>query len=89
MKQKKQKIIRTIVAEYPETHMRGNIQFSNYKVDQTGEYYTNITSAMNPMGKKCCDFGIQIAEDGRVWICIDGVSFLRFKPIIKIEKEGK
>lgn len=27
-----------------------------------------------------CDFGIQIADDGRVWICIDGVSFIRFKP---------
>ncbi len=27
-----------------------------------------------------CDFGIQIASDGRVWICIDGVAFIRFKP---------
>ena len=27
-----------------------------------------------------CDFGIQIAKDGRVWICIDGVAFIRFKP---------
>jgi len=26
------------------------------------------------------DLGIQIAKDGRVWICIDGISFLRFKP---------
>ncbi len=26
------------------------------------------------------DFGIQIAPDGRVWICINGISFLRFKP---------
>ena len=26
------------------------------------------------------DFGIQVAEDGRVWICIDGVAFIRFKP---------
>jgi streptogramin lyase len=26
------------------------------------------------------DFGIQISEDGRVWICIDGVAFIRFKP---------
>ena len=29
------------------------------------------------------DIGIQIAEDGRIWICINGVSFLRFKPTIK------
>ena len=27
-----------------------------------------------------CDFGIQIADDGRVWICVDGRAFLRFKP---------
>ena len=27
-----------------------------------------------------CDFGIQIANDGRVWICIDGVAFIQFKP---------
>ena len=27
-----------------------------------------------------CDFGIQIADDGRVWICVNGQAFLRFKP---------
>ena len=27
-----------------------------------------------------CDFGVMIAEDGRVWICIDGMAFIRFKP---------
>ncbi len=30
--------------------------------------------------RKECDFGIQIAGDGRVWICIDGQAFIRFKP---------
>lgn len=29
------------------------------------------------------DLGIQISVDGRVWICVDGIAFLRFKP-----KEG-
>lgn len=29
---------------------------------------------------KSCDFGIQIAEDGRVWICVDGIAFIRFIP---------
>lgn len=33
-----------------------------------------------PTIKAESDLGIQIAEDGRVWICIDGVSFMRFKP---------
>ena len=27
-----------------------------------------------------CDFGIQIAKDGRIWICVNGVAFIRFKP---------
>ncbi len=27
-----------------------------------------------------CDLGIMIAEDGWVWICVDGLAFLRFSP---------
>jgi len=27
-----------------------------------------------------CDFGIQISNDGRVWICINRIAFIRFKP---------
>ena len=27
-----------------------------------------------------CDFGIQIAEDGRVWIYLNGAALLKFKP---------
>ena len=27
-----------------------------------------------------CDFGIQIAADGRVWVCINSEAFIRFKP---------
>ena len=30
-----------------------------------------------------CDFGIQIAKDGRVWI------FIRFKPASKTDKEKR
>ena len=29
------------------------------------------------------ELGIQIAKDGRIWICINGIAFLRFKPEIK------
>ena len=36
-----------------------------------------------------CDFGIQIAKDGRVWICINGVAFIRFKPASKTDKEKR
>lgn len=33
------------------------------------------------------DLGIQIAKDGRVWICIDGKAFLRFSLQFKGEKK--
>jgi len=36
------------------------------------------------------DFGIQIAKDGRVWICVDGQALIRFKPLKEnILKENK
>ena len=40
-------------------------------------------------GSHVGDFGIQIAKDGRVWICIDGVAFIRFKPLLKGQKENE
>jgi sugar lactone lactonase YvrE len=27
-----------------------------------------------------CVFGLQVHTDGRVWVCINGSTFLRFKP---------
>jgi hypothetical protein len=27
-----------------------------------------------------CNIGVQIAPDGRIWVCIDGKAFIRFKP---------
>lgn len=27
-----------------------------------------------------CVFGVEINEDGRVWVCVNGCTFLRFKP---------
>jgi hypothetical protein len=37
------------------------------------------------------DLGIQIARDGRVWMCINGVAFIRFSPHPdgKMRKETK
>ncbi len=28
-------------------------------------------------------FGIQIAADGRIWICVNGQSIIRFRPKLK------
>jgi len=55
--------------EYLETHQQGIISIENIPtmLGWDGSYMEG-------------DLGIQIANDGRVWVCIDGVAFLRFKP---------
>jgi len=35
------------------------------------------------------NLGIQVAEDGRIWICIDGISFIRFQPTSKLKRSKK
>ncbi len=56
------------VRPYKETHMDGTMLLEK------------IPEEFEQQRMMHCDFGIQIAEDGRVWICINGVSFLRFSP---------
>ena len=51
--------------EYPETHQQGNV---------------SIEQDMKMGMYKDKDVGIQIATDGRIWVCIDGVALLRFRP---------
>ena len=51
--------------EYKETHQTGSL---------------SIEKIITGTGIMECDFGIQIAKDGRIWICINGETFLRFKP---------
>jgi len=55
--------------EYAEQHAQGTILIEN------------IPDSSVVKG----DLGVQIAADGRVWICIDGAAFLRFSP----HKDGK
>ena len=57
---------RTIkIKDYPETHQQGLIT-----IEQDLR-----TGALEG------DLGIQIAKDGRVWICINGIAVIRFKPL--------
>lgn len=60
--------------EYPEAHQQGTISLENLPRE--------MGLVFGPNGKPFMkgDFGIQIAKDGRVWVCINGVSFLRFSP---------
>lgn len=54
-----------MVEPYEETHQKGLITIEQ-----------NLIS-----GGEIGDFGIQIAPDGRVWICVDGIAIIRFKPL--------
>lgn len=62
--------------EYPETHQQGTISIENLPKEFGLMFGPNGRPFMEG------DLGIGIAEDGRVWICIDGVAFLRFKPVM-------
>ena len=57
--------VRNRVEPYPETHQQGLITIE-----------TPMNNAFNQVG----DFGILIASDGRIWICINGEAIIRFKP---------
>jgi len=57
------------VKELKETHQRGYISLENPEIIRKMLDNSHIG-----------DFGLQIAKDGRVWVCINGVAFIRFKP---------
>ena len=66
------------IKPYKETHMDGKITIDNLPGEEDGEILRGLVG----------DFGIQIAEDGRVWVCINGVSLLRFTPSLKYHTVG-
>ena len=49
---------------YPETHQEG---------------YISIEQSIG-VGVKEGNLGVQIADDGRIWICLNGIALIRFKP---------
>lgn len=61
------------IKEYPETHQKGILSVES--------------TLLRNKSLLDCDFGIQIASDGRIWICVDGIAFLRFKPKYENVKE--
>jgi len=67
--------------EYPETHQQGIISIENKELifDRSNDL-TEIIKG---------DIGIQISKDGRIWICINGIAFIRFKSNKKGGKENE
>ena len=64
-----------MVKEYKETHWQGRISIENKSMILDRDL--NFIDG---------DIGIQIAKDGRIWVCIDGIAFIRFKPTLKKER---
>lgn len=56
------------MTELKETHYQGNITIEN------------ISKEPPKPGFFRGDIGIQISKDGRVWICINGLAFIRLSP---------
>jgi hypothetical protein len=54
------------IKDYPEIHMRGMTEVT---LEGSTQYHRG-------------DLGIHIAQDGRIWICLEGKAFLRFKPFV-------
>ena len=59
---------------YPETHQKGTVSVENLSLVLGFPLNTGTTVL------KDADIGVQIAKDGRVWVCINGIGFIRFKP---------
>ena len=65
--------VKKIFLPMDETHVEGHISIENAEICTTGYG----------------DLGIQIAKDGRVWVCIDGIAFLRFKPNFQSDQKER
>ena len=66
--------------EIPEMHQQGLIFIENINEIIKGKEYNKIIEG---------DIGIQMAKDGRIWICINGIAFIRFNPFKYIKEEKK
>jgi hypothetical protein len=51
----------------PETHQQGHLSIENLDLIKSSDLHN-------------CDVGIQTSPDGRIWLCVNGIAFIRFKP---------
>lgn len=55
--------------EIKEVHQTGHLSIENEKIIK--EMLLNNSSI---------DAGFQVSFDGRIWLCVNGIAFIRFKP---------
>lgn len=64
----------------PEIHRLGTLFIENVRRIQRSVESEHMLLTDNESVMDRIDFGIQVASDGRVWIFINGIAFLRFTP---------
>lgn len=47
---------------------------------QEGHLFVENEDLIKRLDLTDCQIGVQVARDGRVWICVNGLAYLRFKP---------
>ena len=62
--------------EIKETHQKGTISIENIPTALESFNQGEITAPSYAE----VDLSLQVAKDGRIWICINEIAFLRFKP---------
>lgn len=54
-------------SDFPEQHRQGRLSIENDEI-------------VREMDLTDCDVGIQVSHDGRIWLCVNGTAWIRFKP---------
>lgn len=60
--------------EVQEFHQQGNLSIENR--DEVVAMLQNAAERED----RTVDVGLQVAPDGRIWLCVEGTAFIRFKP---------
>jgi len=58
--------------QVPEFHQKGTLSIENLE-----EILSRAPSSRTILE---VDVGLMVSKDGRIWVCVDGIAFLRFKP---------
>lgn len=61
------------IEEVKEFHQQGYLTLENFK----RLFPTNGHSFERSFEG---DVGLQVSDDGRIWLCLDGIAFIRFTP---------
>lgn len=56
--------------EIKEFHQQGRVSIDN-------------VAMIEEMDLSNADVGLQVAKDGRIWLCVNGIALIRFTPNLK------